>query len=364
MPDPNSRLAHVILAENLQLQKGESILIESWSHALPYVRAFVREARRLGARPTVLYEDEGAWWDAVSAGHTKGFARLSDAERAAIKNTDVYVYFWGPEDRPRANGLPEDVQEAVTGFNEEWYRIARKAGLRGCRMNLGNATVPQAKLFGLNAKKWQAQMVRAGAVSARRMQSKGARVVKALKGGSELRLRHPNGTDLTLRLKGVTARVDSGLVGPERMKQPYGMLANNPSGQVIVAIDRSKAQGTFVSNRSVFIGSDQYDGVRWTFEDGRLVSHSIGTGSERFEKQYAAAPKGRDRLSFLSIGLNRASKGLPPVEDTEEGSVLAGIGGNAGFGGGLRVPFQGFGLVGGGDVEIDGHPIVRAGRVK
>ncbi len=363
MADPAARVAHAVLANNLKVRKGEAVLIESWTHALPYVPAFVREARRLGARPTVLYEDEQSWWSAVDAGHTKVLGRLSEAERAAIKNSDVYVYFWGPEDRPRANALPDNVQEEVVGFNEEWYRLAAKAGLRGVRMHVGQATTPQAKVFGLDSKKWQAQMLEAGSVSARRMRAKGQKVLRALEGGSELRIQHPNGTDITLRLKGVHGRVDAGFVGAAEMKRPYGLLTNNPSGQVLVGIDRSKAEGTFVSNRSVYLGPNMFDGVRWTFEQGRLVSHSIKTGSEIFEKQYGDAPKGRDKLSLLSIGLNPKAKQLPPCEDTEEGAIMAGIGGNTGFGGSLRVPFQGFGLLGGSTVEVDGKPLIRAGKV-
>src|SRR5579863_10382040 len=115
MADPAARLARAVLAENLKVKKGESVLIESWTHSLPYARAFVREARRLGARPTVFYEDEAAWWDAVEGGRTKVLSRMSDAERAAVKNADVFIYFWGPEDRPRTTGLPDKVQEEITG---------------------------------------------------------------------------------------------------------------------------------------------------------------------------------------------------------------------------------------------------------
>ncbi len=363
MADPAARVARTVLAENLKVQKGESVLIEAWTHTLPLVPAFVREARRLGARPTVLYEDEAAWWDAVEAGQTRVLGRLSDAERSAIKNADVYIYFWGPEDRPRVAGLPDAVQEEVVGFNEEWYRLAHKAGLRGCRMQVGLATPPQAKIFGMDAKKWQAQMLEAGSIGAGKMRAKAERVRKALEEGSELRLQHPNGTDLTLRLKGVHARYDVGAVGPADMKRRYGMMTNNPSGQVIAAIDRSKAEGTFVANRPVFIGPNRFDGAQWTFEAGKLVRHSMGSGSEIFEKQFSSAPKGREKLAFISIGLNPKVRELPPLEDTEEGAVLAGLGNNTGFGGTLKIPFQGFGMVGGGTVEIDGKTVVRRGKV-
>ena len=356
-------LAHRVLAENLKVRKGESVLIESWTHVLPYAQAFVREARRLGARPTVQYEDDAAWWDAVNHRRLSGFASLSPTEKGALAASDVYIYFWGPEDRPKIQTLPDPVQEKVVGFNEEWYRVAHKSGVRGVRMTVGQATDPAAKVVGRSGPSWRDQMVRAGSVDAERMLKKGRRIAKALETGRELRVRHPDGTDVRLRLTKVHARTDSGLLDKAALRRRYGMLANNPSGQVLAAIDGAHAEGTVVSNRPVFLGYDRFDGVRWTFSDGKLTAHSIGAGREIFERQYKAAPRRKDELGLVSIGLNPEAKGLMPLEDTEEGAVLFGIGNNGFVGGRIRIPFQGYALVGGSTVEVDGTPIVRSGKL-
>lgn len=339
------------------------MLIESWTHSLPHVPAFVQEARRLGARPTVIYEDESAWWSAVDDGNRKPFRELSKAERAAIKNADVYVYFWGPEDRVRADRLPAKVQEEVTGYNEEWYRIAQKAGLRGTRMNLGNAGAPVAKMFGFNPRQWQQRLVDAGSIPAKKLIAKGERIARAVESGKEMHIEHPNGTDLTLRLKGVRTRIDAGQVDDAAMRRPYGMLSNNPSGQLFVTVDRSKAHGQFISNRPLYLGLEKFDGQKWTFEDGRLTEHEVGLGAKGWNAAFESAPKGKDRFSLLSFGLNPKARELAPVEDTEEGAVMAGIGGNAGFGGRVRLPFLAFSLLGEATIEVDGTPIVAGGKV-
>jgi leucyl aminopeptidase (aminopeptidase T) len=363
MADPSEQLAHRVLAENLRVRKGETVLIESWTHSLPYARAFVREARRLGARPTVLYEDEAAYWDAVSSKNYAPWADLSKTERAAVQNADVYVYFWGPADRPRLDRMPAAVQDKVTAYNDEWYKIAGKAGLRGVRMNLGMASDENAKTFGLKGPSWRAQVLRAGAVDAKTLLQKGQRVAKAIEGGRELRIHHSNGTDLTIQLGKVHTRVDAGLVDPAAMKRPFGMMTNNPSGQVFAAIDGGHAEGTVVSNRGVYLNNVLYDGIKWTLSDGRLAARSIGAGRATFEKAYAKAPKGKDQLGLVSIGLNPAGKGLFPNEDCEEGAALLGVGNNGFLGGLIRIPFQGYTMVGDTDIEVDGTPIVRSGRV-
>ena len=91
MSEPESTLANAVLSRNLKVKKGESVVIEAWTHALPYVRAFVREARRLGAHPTVLYEEEDAWWDAVKSKQLGSFQKLSAAERETIASADVFL---------------------------------------------------------------------------------------------------------------------------------------------------------------------------------------------------------------------------------------------------------------------------------
>jgi len=143
------------------------------------------------------------------------------------------------------------------------------------------------------------------------------------------------------------------------------MLEGNPSGQLFAALDREDASGTFVSNRPVFDMAhyDKFAGSKWTIQEGRLTQHSISVGRDVFEKTFAAAPKGKDQIGYLSIGLNPEARELPPCEDTEEGAILVGVGGNAVAGGRIRIPFTGFALLGGGTLTVDGKPIARGGRI-
>ena len=364
MASNEAKLAHQVLAENLKVRPGESVVIESWTHTLPWTGAFVAETRRLGAHPVVTYEDESAWWETVRGGDTRVLSRMSAAEKALLASADVFVYFWGPEDRPRVDRLPDKVQSQVTAWNEDWYKIAGKAGVRGCRMTLGQATDPVARTFGLNGPSWRRRLLAAGLADGAAMRKRGYALARKLEIGSELRIQHPNGTDLTLHLGKVHTRVDSGITDAAAMARPYGMLANNPTGQVMAAIDDSRAEGTFVSNRPVYLGSNRFDGIRWNFSDGQLTSRKGGEGADLFEKEFAGAPKGRDRLGYLSLGLNPAGRELPPCEDTEEGAALIGIGSNGAVGGKLRIPFQAYALIGDATISIDGRTIAKAGKVR
>lgn len=358
-------LARTVLRGNLGVKKGESVVIESWAHTLPYATAFVEEARRLGAQPTLLYEDDAAWWNAVRSKQFGPFAHLSKAEKAAVAAADVYIYFWGPEDFGKASELPEKTGERLTAWNPEWYATAKKGGLRGVRMSLGFLGDPVAKKFGFEGDELRDKVAFAGASGAAEMAKKGQRVADRLRRGQEMRIRHDNGTDLRVGLKGMKYRLDTGIVDSAARKNPRGMLTNNPAGLVLVAVDQSEASGTFVGNRAVYdMGTfERFDGARWTFSGGHLTEHAMEEGAAAFDKAFKPSKKGFDRFSYFSIGLNPAAKGIPPAEDTEEGAVLVSVGNNQLAGGSNKVPFRGYGMIGDSTVEVDGTPIVRGGKI-
>jgi len=359
----NTLLARTTLGKNLKVRKGESVVIETWTHGLPYVGSFVEEARRLGAEPLVIYEDEGAWWSAVGQGRPKSASAISAAERAALQSADVFVYFWGPEDRPRVDALPDKVAGGAFATNPDWYKIGRKAGLRGCRMSVAFATDPIAKLHGLNGDRWRTKIATAGLADAQRMYATGSHLAKVLEDGSELRIRHRNGTDLTLGLAKREVRVETGVLDKAAMGRPFGFLTNSPAGTVMTGLDESKADGTFASNLSHIQPDLRTPVGRWEFSGGKLVSFQYEGDAEEIAKRFKAAGEGKDRPGLLSIGLNPKGRGVPMYEEIESGIVLLGIGGNQFLGGRNKLPFQLFSLLRGADLEVDGKPVVRAGRV-
>lgn len=358
--------ARTVLAKNLATAKGESVIVETWPHTLPYARAFVEETRRLGAVPTLLYEDEPAWWSAVEAKNFRPFAKLSKAEKAAVAKADVYVHFFGPEDQVRLSSLPSALRDKPFAWNEEWYDAAHQGKLRGARMSIGLVPSGLAQKFGMSDEELREKLVKAGSVDAGKMARKGTKLRKLIENGATLRLRHANGTDLTLHLKGLHVRLDVGIVDAAARKSRYGILTNNPTGLLMVAVDRSNATGTVVGNRAVYdlATGHRYADADWAFEAGRLRKRSLGDGGEAFEKAFATGGKGRDVLSYFSIGLNPEGHAAAPAEDTEEGAVLLSVGNNAFADGANKAKMRGFAMLAGADVEVDGRVIVARGRIR
>ena len=356
------RLARSVLTRNVGLHPGENIVIEGWTKTLPWAVALAREARRMKAHPLILYEDEEAYWDSVEAKEDRILGANATHEWAALGKTDVYVHMWGPGDRARLASLPEARRDRLMGFNEKWYDAARKAKLRGARLEIGRVHPSLAKLYGVDEGEWAAQVLAATLVDPAMLHRTAAPIVKALERGKSVRIHDDHGTDLRLALAGRKVRATFGAPTAADRATRYGMLVNVPAGLVRVALDEGTAEGTLVANRSGYYDEGRHTGARFSFAGGRLTDASFESGGELFEKPYRAAGKGRDQPGILSIGLNPGLHDTPQLEDVEQGAVLVSVGSNDFLGGKNKAGHFGFAINAGAIVEVDGRelPIPRA----
>ena len=359
------QVAQALVGTALGVKRDENVIIETWNHTLPYATACVVEARKRGAHPMLLLEDETAYWRSIDmAPAIAQWSRVGRHEWAALAQADAYVFFPGPADRPRFRSLPSEHVAALTGYNSDWYKRAEKSRLRGVRSILGYATEPQAATWGVSAATWRSQLIR-GAVDAdaKQIRQTAVRVAKKLLKGKQLRITAANGTDLTLKLRGRTPFVDDGVIGPEDLKAGNNMTVS-PPGAVAVAIDERSAEGMAIANRPTFAGFGRLEGGQWEAHSGRLASAWYTEGQAVFDDRFAKAPKGKEILSVFSLGLNAAlAAGVPQVEDQELGAVTLAIGGNAGYGGSNKVGFSTWIVIGEATVAVDGAPLCDRGHI-
>lgn len=356
------QIAKQVLTTSLGLKRGESVIVESWTHMLPWARAFVQEARKLGIRPMLLYEDEGTYWNSVENAKPSDIGRMSAPEMAALSKTNGYVFLWGPEDRPRLSSLPSEQNSALLAYNSDWYKAAEKAHLRGCRIELGRATGPAAKFFGVNETMWQHSLIEGSLVDFKTLARDGARLAAKLAKGRALHITHANGTDLELKLAGRKPVLDDGIVDAEDVRTGNNMTSI-PGGAVYVAVDEKYAVGRVVANRTSYPSWGALKGGRWMFQDNRLAKFEYASGGETFAERYEKAAAGKERPGFVSIGLNPRVRDAPGLEDFERATVLFGVGANAAFGGKTKIPFQTWLGLGAAHVDVDGKAVVADGEI-
>lgn len=358
-------LARAIVRGALHVRKGENVVVETWSHSLPYALACVVEARRAGANPLLFLEDEGAFWTCVEEASPIGrWGRPGAHAWAALSKADAVVYFPGPADRTRYHALPEAVRAELDAHGPDWHRRARVARLRGVRCALGYASDAQASSWGVSPSEWRRHLTRATVEADLPAIARSARSVAAkLRHGRGVRITAPNGTDLSLRLRGRSPVIDDGSIGSDDLAHGHNLTVS-PPGTVVVAVDEKSAAGIAIANRPSFLSQGRVEGGEWEMAGGRLVEARYTSGQAEFDAAFRAAPKGREIVSILSVGLNpRLGPGVAQVEDQEAGAVTIGIGGNAGYGGSNRCPFVSWIVVGEATVAVDGKPLCDRGQL-
>lgn len=362
-PSEADRLARRVLTTRVQLKPKENVTIETFPSSLPWAAGFVREARRMGARPLVLYEDEDSYWAAVDEGREDLIGNPGTHEWATLEKTDVYVFFWGPEDRARVRELSDAQFGKLIAFNRRWYRTASRAGLRGVRMGIARVTESNARHWGVPVDAWRREMVNASMQDPEQFVAGSRKLTRAFRTGKEVRVQHPNGTDLRLRLAGRPVYVALGRITAAGRRELGCSMASVPDGSVYVSVDERTADGTLVSNRMSALFDEPVRGGIWTFRKGRLVEQNYDDGAAIVRGPYAKGGPGRDRPSMLEVGLDPNIRVSPKLEENECGAVSIGVGSNVGFGGKTRCHFLAHLTIAGAELSIDGRLVARAGRV-
>lgn len=361
-PTREAKFARAVLTKNLKVKPGENVIIEGWSHVLPWATALAREARRLKAFPLVLYENDEAYWDSVDAHEDAVLGANPSHEWAALAKTDVYIHMWNAPDRIRLEKLGNARGEKILGWNPAWYKAAAKAGLRGSRLDIGRPFPSLAKVYGLDQDAWMDRLVDATMVDPDEMIAAARPIGRALQKGKRIRIFDDNGTDLTMGLAGREPRVDAGRVSAADRKVPFGMLSILPAGVLRVSLDETVADGKIVANRPSYNDVGMSTGGVFEFQGGRLVRHHFDEGASFFDKPFKTGGKGRDRPGYLGIGLNPKLLNTPQLEDREAGALTVTVGNNQFVPGGKnKSRFGGIIVNSGARVEIDGKPLTLPG---
>ncbi len=358
-------VARAIVGSALALRRGEHVAVVSWNHTLPWAAACVAEARRVGARPFLLLEDETAFWRSLDlAPSARAWSGMSGPVRAALARANALVYFPGPADRPRLRALPPSILAPFLGRDDEWLRRTRAARARGVRCLLGYASDAQAEHWGIPGATWRTQLIRGITdVDYGALRRTAVRASRLLHRGRELSVMAANGTELSLRLRGRRPWVDDGMVDATDRREGRP-LTTAPAGSIVVAVDERSAEGTVVANRPSFLSGGRAEGGQWEIEKGRLRNYWYTEGGDAFESEFVSAPRGREIVSLFALGLNPSLPGgVPQAEDQEEGAVTIAIGGNALYGGRNRCRYLSWLAVGEATVAVDGQPLCDRGKV-
>ncbi|HLF06814.1 MAG TPA: aminopeptidase [Thermoplasmata archaeon] len=358
-------LARNALKESLHLKKGQNVIVETYPHGLEFATEFIYQARALGARAILIYEDEATLFRTASTLDASKAMKVGSHEWAALAKTNAYVFFPGPADIGKIREIGVEKWGKVYPDNEEWYKRAKKSGVRGVRILLGYASKERASSYGLDHEAWQEMLLRAGTVPPKSVRKTAGAVAARLKKGKEVRITAPNGTDLKFRLAGRAPQSDTGSVEPQDLKSKDGEsnFTTLPAGQVWVAPDEKSAEGSVVFDRpSPYLGR-WVRGIEYEFRGGRLAAHSVGENPELFEKPFEKAKGDKDRLGMLILGVSPEVRTGFLQDAMSAGAIQLTLGANGNLGGKNKTGFYFGATLTGGTLTVDGKTVIDAGRL-
>ncbi len=310
MPDL-APAVRTIVNRCLGVEPGEEVLVIVDPATRSIGEALRDEAARAGADAMLAVMDERA---------TDG-SEPPNAIAAALQACDVFI-------APTSRSLSHTTAR----------KRASDAGTRG-------ATMPGVT---------ENMLARVMAVDFELMATRSRQVAALLDAAAAARVTCPRGTDLTLDLSARRGTSDDGDLTAK------GAFGNLPCGEGFIA--PAGGEGRIVASSLAPLGLSE-EPATLTVDDGQIKAAEHGLGPAYLDRLRAHAPKGTN-LAELGVGTNDRARLTGNVLEDEKilGTVHVAFGASAGIGGTVSVPIHLDVVILDASLELDGRPVLDAGR--
>jgi len=363
------QLAQRLVSQSAAVQEGEVVLISGRPSDAELLENIAVNVRKAGGFPLVTYSSDRLskrlFFDVpekydtqVDAAGSK-LADIVDVNIALGNGTSENLFEGADPKRMAARGKAD---EAVM---QKFLRRVRT-------VEVGNNLYPtawRAQRYAMSEDDLAKTFWNGVNIDYADLQARGEQVKALVAGGSEVHITNPNGTDLTVSVKGRPVLVSDGVVSAEDRKA--GAAAASvylPAGEVYTTPVAGTAQGKVVQSRTYYRGKE-VNNLTLTVSGGKVTALTgEGPGFADLKAEYDAVDDARkNELSFVDFGINPNVK-LPANSTVgtwvPAGSVTVGTGVNLWAGGDNSV---GYGLVlslPGSTVMLDKKPIIEGGTLK
>lgn len=367
--DPRlAEIAHKVVNISAAVKPGEVVVISGGVQKLPLMEALAIEAAKAGALVEPLFVTTDRLQRAFLADVPEEYLGQPNPTLEWLKTIDVWISTADREDEKAVlEGIPETKLSKAARSAEALRTALNNSKRRGVYIG-----VPNKKDAEYGRVDWSTyQNMQWDAINAdyQEMTKKGNQLAKMLEDAKSIRISSLAGTDITMASGHRKAFVNAGILG-ERAKESgafLGRQASLPGGTVVIVPIESSANGKVVAPKDTCRPYEYLTGATYVFKDGQMVSFNAKGNPECFEQDFAAYTGDKDRIAYLQIGLNPASK---VMEDGSEyrpaeaaGMVYIGMGNNQLLGGNNKTEFGWITPVVKATVEVDGKTVVKDGRL-
>ena len=298
--DLEDRVAKKVVSESLHLKKDESVTVETWNNGFELARKFVMEARKIGAHPIMIFEDEDTYVESLKNTPKDSVGKMGRHEYELLAATDAYFFIPNEVLEGYTKRLSPTVVDQSTSYGNSWYEAAEKAKLRGARMSFGFAGKELARILGKKLDDIIIHQLKATLVDFALLHKTGNELEAQLpnnsaglleSGGSQLELEFEDGT-----------RIEDGIVDERDVSRGYNM-AYLPPGMLT-----KKVRANSVTGKVKLAPTLTWRGVvgdaTLEFESGKLVKWTSRSSEERLASLIEDQPESERKVDQLTLGFN------------------------------------------------------------
>jgi leucyl aminopeptidase (aminopeptidase T) len=223
-------------------------------------------------------------------------------------------------------------------------------------------TLPRARAYGFNFRKWKKATQAASSIDYRSLARLGRRLRKVLSKARTIHVSAPNGTDLTLQVVRRRWLISDGVVDRADIREE-NFSDNIPAGSISAVPVQGTGRGVIVFNTSAPYAGTLVKRMRWRFQRGRLTYFSGDDTINRVKATLAQSTGDKDRLALFTIGFNPKAQLGFLTNNLVAGTVTLGIGGNEVVGGKNKSGFYFEHSLTGATVKAEGVTIVKDGQL-
>lgn len=370
MADPRlAKLADVLVNYSARVRKGDLVKITGSAVCEPLLAEVFRATLRAGGNPYIHLQSEQSAEDFVRLAGNDQLDFENPVAQHEIETIDCLISTWGGSNTKALSNADPAKQARASKARRKWFttfmtRTAIPVGKKGNMRWIGTMfpNAASAQDADMSLREYEDFVYDAGLLNLndpvaawKAVSAKQEKVVKYLNKVSEVRFKTPQGTDLTVGVKGRDWINCDGHV-------------NFPDGEVFTGPIEDATEGVACySFTSTHIGRE-VEGIRLRFKGGRVVDASA-TKNEDFLIKMLDQDKGARVLGEIAIGTNyRIQRGVKNTLFDEKigGTFHAAVGASIKESGGKNESGLHWDMVcdlrSGGTIEADGKLISRNGK--
>lgn len=281
-------LAHNLVNYSVAVKSGEKVLIEGFGAVTPLVNALVSQVYAAGGLPFVWLRDHSVLRALISGTSNEQITEWARLDGIFMENMDCYIGVRGGDNSCELSDVPQD----KNGLYNSLYSFPVHHEKRVCGTKwviLRYPTPAMAQMAGMSTEAFENFYFDVCNLDYSKMDRAMDSLKSLMLATDKVRIIAPE-TDISFSIKGIGCKKCSGHM-------------NIPDGEVYSAPVKTSVNGTIKYNAPTSYGGVKFEGVKLTFENGKVVSATANSNSERLN-QILDTDEGSRFVGEFALGVN------------------------------------------------------------